>query len=626
MLLAVTAAAGGPLRVVSHSLPVVPTGQVGFTEMAPEQTGIQLPVPVKPLTSAEPVFVANAGLAAGDYDGDGRCDLFLCSLEGTSTLFRNLGGWKFTNVTAAAGLELEGRVIYGATFADVDGDGDLDLIIVSLTESNSLFLNDGRGNFIEVRDLPWQAQPRGGSITAVLADIEGDGDLDLYVTAYGQKRYQDEMDPALFEQMTREQIERVHAGRPPDPEFDRNFEVLRAKEGGRVDYRVEARGVPDAFYRNLGGGRFEAVMDDALPFQGGAKGPVAYPMQGWGLGATFRDLNGDGAPDLYVCNDFLSSDHFWVNDGHGNYRITGTLDLRHVSRFSMGIDCADLNRDGWPDFLVLDMRSRDHTRQIVRDGSKSTTLIVQGEIDNRPQYMQNALFVNRGDGSFSEIAQFAGLKATGWSWAPVFVDVDLDGYEDVVVTAGVERDFMDVDVGNQIRQMGPLTAEQRARAKLLHPPLPLANQVYRNRGNLTFEDVGARWGVTRSAVSGGAVTADFDNDGDLDVAINNSDRVPEIYRNNTDAPRVAVRLHGRAQNTQGIGARITLLNGAVPMQSAEVICGGIYASGGDPLRVFAGRRNPGGMQLEIRWRNGTVSRVVDVQSNYLYEITEPALH
>jgi len=191
------------------------------------------------------------------------------------------------------------------------------------------------------------------------------------------------------------------------------------------------------------------------------------------------------------------------------------------------------------------------------------------------------------------------------------------------VTTGMERDFMDVDVAARIRAMGRLNEEQLAKAQLLYPPLNTPNLAFRNRGNLTFEDMGAQWGFRRGAVSGGMALADFDNDGDLDLAINNLGTPPELYRNESSARRLAVRLRGRPPNTQAVGAHITVLHGAVPRQSTEVVCGGIYASGSDPLRVFACGSATDGMELRVRWRDGRVSLVRDARANHLYEIREP---
>jgi len=605
-----------------RQLSVPQTAKVGFTEMPSEVTGIGYPKARVPVTSRRPTFDSNPGVAAGDFDGDGLCDLFLPRRDGGSTLYRSTGNWRFVDATPGSGLRVEGRALYGAVFADVDGDHDLDLFVLSLTEASSLFLNDGKGRFTEGA-FPWHTQPGGGDLSAALADINGDGSLDLYVTRYRTKALRGAIDEDLFQAMLREQVRRLRSGQPAEPEFAEKFEILPVWDGREPNFYFEEKGVADTLYLNDGKGGFKPLPQGEGGFRDESGKVVPLPAD-WGLVGAFYDVNNDGAPDLYVCNDFISPDRFWINDGRGNFQAIGKLNVRHASRFSMGVGFADINRDGLVDYVTADMLSRDHVRRKIQNGDLHPPPTVWGRYDTRPQYMLTALYANRGDGTFAEIGQFAGIAATDWSWAPTFLDVDLDGYEDLIITTGIEHDTTDTDMGRRINNMGFLDDQQRIRVLEMFPRLSLSNLIFRNLGGFAFEDYSQRWGFGRTNISGGLALADLDNDGDLDLVISTINAPPEVYRNESVGGRVAVRLRGRGGNTQGVGAKLSLYGGAVPVQRQEVIAGGVYTSGSDPLRVFACGTNEAGMRLEVQWRNGTRTVVEAVRANQLYVIEEAA--
>ena len=358
------------------------------------------------------------------------------------------------------------------------------------------------------------------------------------------------------------------------------------------------------------------------------------------LTATFRDINGDGAPDLYVCNDYWTPDRLWLNDGHGHFRAAPRLALRHTSASSMGIDFADINRDGYLDFFVLDMLSRDHRLRRRQMLAQRPVMTPAGMIENRPQIMRNTLFLNRGDSTFAEIAEYAGVEASEWSWSPIFVDIDLDGYEDLLIVAGHEKDVQDLDADAQIKaraaflsadhERGPTTAGLHPRQDAQCPPLSAPGHAGRRRpqpGQPAFPGSDRPLGHRRSA----GCTMGWPWPTSTMTATwtwwsTTLTRAAGIYRNNTTAPRLAVRLKGLPPNTQGIGAKIKLLNGAVPMQSQEVISGGRYLSGSDPMLVFAAGKAQGGMTLEVTWRKGTKTVIEDVRPNRLYEIDETNHH
>jgi hypothetical protein len=313
----------------------------------------------------------------------------------------------------------------------------------------------------------------------------------------------------------------------------------------------------------------------------------------------------------------------WLNTGRGTFAALPLERMRHTSRSSMGLDFADINRDGRDDLFVLDMLAREHRKrmtQLVRDRPKASEA---EQSRSQPRYNRNMLFLGRADGSFAEVALMAGVAATGWSWCPMFLDVDLDGYEDLLVTTGFGLDVMDQDSHDAMRlDMRRMTYEQRKRARQMHPAWPTKSLAFRNRGDETFEPM-SRWGFHREGIANGAALGDLDNDGDLDVVVNNLNAVASLYRNESSAGRIGVRLKGLPPNTQGIGARIRLVGSSLT-QSQEMICGGRYLSGDQAMRVFAASPSAGEpLRLEVRWRSGR-STVTGVEANRIYELREPA--
>jgi hypothetical protein len=604
----------------SAELAVPQNGKTGFTLLPPESTGIfftnQLPAQ-RHLTNQ--ILLNGSGVAAGDIDGDGWCDVYLCGLDGRNRLYRNLGHWKFEDITETAGVACPNLAATGAALVDLDGDGDLDLVVNSFGGGTHVFFNDGKGHFTEARSFP-VLNPGKGGMSLALGDFDGDGYLDLYVANYRTSGLMD-MPNAQFSLRVvngRQVVERVN-GRPvTDPDLANRFSV---NARGNIDENGEA----DVLYRNERGTNFIPIAFTSGAFLDEDGRPLATPPYDWGLSVMFRDLNGDGLPDLYVCNDFDSVDRIWINQGRGHFQALPRLAMRKGSLFSMGVDFADINRDGFDDFVVLDMLSRDHRQRMNTVPDHKRPVPVIGEIDNRPQYSRNTLFLNRGDGTYAEIASLSGIEASGWSWCPVFLDVDLDGWEDLLITNGNERDSRNLDLTEQlkaIRTTNKLSNLEILQSRKLLPRLDTPKVAFRNRGDLSFEDVSRQWGFDTRGVAHGMALADLDNDGDLDVVVNNLNGPAGIYRNDTSAPRLAVRLKGQPPNTRGIGAKIKVFGGPVPVQSQEMICGGRYLSSDDPMRVFAAGALSNELRIEVTWRNGAQNVVAGARPNRIYEIDE----
>ena len=604
-----------PLR--SLPLPRPQGREAGFTRLELEQTGLRFTnqVSVK-LVARNRLIEDGSGVAVGDVDGDGLCDIYFSSLEGNNRLFRNLGDLRFEDITARAGVGCPGQASTGTALADVDGDGDLDLLVSGLGAGVRLFLNQGRGNFVEKTDAGMLRDS--GARSLALADIDGDGDLDLYVANYRRTTARDETG--------RVEITRRGSGFEVPVQLRERF-TAEATDGGSPV--VVELGEPDVLYRNLGGGRFEPVSWTGGDFRDENGLRLVQPPRDWGLSAMFRDLNGDGFPDLYVCNDFSSPDRVWLNNGKGQFQAAPSIALRKTSWASMAVDFADINRDGLDDIFVAEMLGVTRLRrQTQRDNIEANALPSlgwgwrPGEITNVTQVMRNTLFLNLGDGGYAEIAQYSGVQASDWTWGAAFLDVDLDGYEDLLIANGHARDHLNSDVQARLAPAGP-PQDAAAREALfgLIPTLAVPKRAFRNRGDLTFEDRSTAWGFDWIGISNGMALADLDNDGDLDVVLNNLNSGALIMRNDTTAPRIGIRLRGRPPNTAGIGAKIRVRGGPVP-QSQEVFSAGRYLSCDDSMRVFAGGHATG-LDVEVIWRSGSRTRFQKLQSGFIHEIAEP---
>lgn len=611
----------GPVRRTAMTVPPNPPG---FRLVAPAMTGLFFTNWLsmdRYLTNQ--ILLNGSGVAAGDVDGDGWCDLYFCGLDRSNALFRNLSGWKFHDTTREAGVGMDGTDSTGAAFADVDGDGDLDLLVNTVSSGTVLFLNDGRGHF---RESGQRLNPGLSGTSLALADAEGDGDLDLYIANYRSVTIRDQPNTRFSLRTIDGQPQVVSVdGRPvSDPDLADRFVFHVSGQDGRGRFAYEENGEPDVFLRNDGAGRFVPVAPADSMFLDEEGKPLAKAPLDWGLSVMFRDLNRDGAPDLYVCNDFKSPDRIWMNDGRGRFRALSPLALRQTCLSSMGMDVADLNRDGFDDLFVVDMLSRDHVFRMSQRIDIKPEALPLGAIENRPQYPRNMLYLGRGDGTWAECAQLSGLEASEWSWTPVFLDVDLDGYEDLLISNGFERDGMNADVLRQIearKKEKTLSSLEQLQLRKLFPRLDTGNLAFRNLGDLKFQDVSVQWGFDLRGISHGMCLADLDNDGDLDVAINNLNAAASLYRNEAGGPRVAVRLKGLAPNTRGIGARIKVTGGPVS-QTQEMICGGRYLSSDEAIRVFAAGALTNQLTIEVVWRSGKRSLVADVRANYIYEIDE----
>jgi enediyne biosynthesis protein E4 len=585
----------------------VPTeGKAGFTLIDSKKSGVQF---TNILTEARRMTNANlmngSGVALGDIDGDGLCDIYFCSLAGSNVLYKNLGNWTFRNVTADASAACPGQTSTGAVFADLDGDGDLDLLVTSMGGPNACLINDGKGHFSN-RTAEAGLISQWGSSSMALADIDGNGTLDLYVCNYGAT--------SILRNGGTMSVGKNAKGEPVV--LGRNSKRMKIIDG--VLYEL---GEPDILYLNDGKAHFKPVRwADTFSDEQGA--PMAETPWDQSLSVMFRDLNEDGFLDIYVCSDAAMLDRIWLNNGRGKFRAAPFSAIRKTSYFTMGVDVADVDRDGHDDVFMVDMLSRSHQKRLTQMSQMHSQPNVLNDIAVRFQVRRNVLLCGDGKGSFSEIGNYSGLAASDWTWSCIFLDVDLDGWEDVLVTNGFEHDVDDADAKAEIARMGILPLGPMRRTLLKYPRLLTSNYAFHNERDRTFKEVGAEWGFNSKSIGNGMALADLDNDGDLDAVVNCMNDEALLYRNDSTVPRLAVRLKGVGGNTEGIGARITVEGGPVK-QSQVMISGGRYVSSDEAVRVFAAGAARS-LTVQVDWPGGARSQITNISPNSRCEIVEPA--
>jgi len=506
--------------------PAAPTPAPLFERLAPEVTGVrfanELPDTAEFNILNYLYFYNGGGVAAGDVDNDGRPDLYFSSNLGPNRLYLNRGNYRFEDATERAGVAGPGGWKTGVTMADVNGDGWLDIYLsgvryLTMQGHNVLYVNDGDGTFTD-RTREYGLDFAGYSTQAAFFDYDGDGDLDMYLLNHSTH--------------TERAVGRPRRGEPHPTAGDR----LYRNDGGRF---VDATGRA-------------GIHDD---------------VDGYGLGVVASDFNADGCPDLYVANDFQGDDRLYWNGCDGTFHEGIARSMGHTSRFSMGVDAADFNDDGRPDLFVADMLPEREEILKSSASSESWNLFnLRLRAGYHPQYARNTLQLNRGGGRFSDVGFLAGVHATDWSWAPLFADLDNDGRKDLFVTSGIRRRPNDLDyinyVGNEAVQATLTDTITTANLALLGrmPQVPVPNHAFRNDGGLRFTDVADGWGLGQPGFSNGAVYVDLNNSGALDLVVNNVDAPAAIYRNRSRELNrnayLTVVLRGAGKNTAGVGAKV----------------------------------------------------------------------
>src|SRR6056297_621628 len=593
-------------------LPDAASDEVGFSLLPSSQTGIEFNNFLsEELMDDNRILMNGSGVAAGDIDGDGLVDLYFAKIDGPNNLYKNLGGFRFEDITEQAGVAHEGRYSTGVVFSDVNGNGHLDLLISSMTSLNALYINDGTGSFT----LQEESGPkeRKGSMTMALSDVNNDGYPDLYMVNYREMNVIDRFDPQeLVWENTVENGELI-------PPYDDYFTIIDWGEGFRPERHEIGRA--DELFINNGDGTFTEVEDYESVFRDQNGNPMGLHPD-WGLSAKFHDINNDGLHDLYVNNDFWTPDRVWMNQGDGTFRAIDSLAIRNTSYYSMTVDFSDITRNGFSDIFTVEMLNDRHSDRLRKRLPTEPIPLLPGDYTHRPRYNKNSLFYNRGDHTFAEISYYSGLEASEWSWTTRFLDIDLDGYEDLLINNGFAYDFQDMDSQQQLFDKLVETGGAERGYIEDFTPLRQQNRIYRNNGDLTFSETSSDWGFTEQDISLGMAVADLNGDGTQDVVISRMNDEPSVYKNQISGDRIAVRLVGEDPNTQAIGAKLEFMGGPVDHQTKQIFSGGDYLSGSDPLMVFAASSGIKTRSLSITWPDGSKSTIDSLQANRIYEIDQ----
>ena len=532
-------------------------------------------------------YYNGGGVALGDLTGDGLPEIVLTSNQGGTRVYLNEGKFRFRDVTAEAGLHSKGWTT-GVTLADVNGDGLLDIYVCHAgldpkLRANELYINQGLDahgvpTFVE-QAAAYGVADTGYSTQAVFFDYDRDGDLDLFV---------------------------INNSPRPVAGFDlKNTRTVRDPLGG------------DRLYRN-DGGHFVDVS---------AAAGIYGSEIGLGLGVGVSDLNRDGWPDIYVANDFFERDYLYINRGDGTFAERLEQEMPYISLSSMGLDIADVNNDGWPDIYVADMLPDDE-RRLKTTTSFENWHRLQDEVTNgfHYQFTRNMLHLNHGDGTFSDIGQMAGVARTDWSWSPLIADLDLDGYKDIYVTNGLAKDVTSQEYIAFLRSRETMVQATRgARVDFQRlvdamSSTKLPNYAFRNRGDSTFANASASWGLDTPSFSSGAAYGDLDGDGAVDLVVNNVNQEAFVYRNNartlTPNHYLQVGLEGAGANRFAIGAKVTLWSGTQQFFQELEPTRGFQSSVDYTLTFGVGLRDTLD-SVKVEWpdREGRVSLLTRVAAN-----------
>jgi enediyne biosynthesis protein E4 len=563
-----------------------------FTLLPLDSTGIDFTNTIVEDENVNPLQYENSynggGVAIGDLNNDGLEDVFFTSNRNGNRLYLNQGSFKFQDVTLKAGVAGRGSWNTGVTMADINGDGLLDMYVCHSgnlrgpQRQNELFINNGPDkNGIPV--FSEQAYVFGLADSAfsnhsAFFDLDVDGDLDMILLNHS---------PVRFNNLDKTGIQ-----------------YLINKTDSLTGLKL---------YRNDNG------FFNEITTQSG----IRNSRLNFNLGVSVADINNDGLPDIYVSNDYFAPDYLYINNGNGSFKDEINDRLSATSQFSMGMDIADINNDGWPDIYTLDMLPEDNRRQKLLFSSDNFELFnMNVEAGFHKQYMRNMLHMNNGNGSFSEIGQLAKVSNTDWSWAALLADLDNDGWKDLFVSNGYLRDYTNMDflkfMGEFLRDnQGQIQKSNLIELVKKMPASDVRNYGFRNNGNLTFADKSAEWGLDAVSNSNGAAYADLDNDGDLDLVINNINSAAFVYKNNSDknlgSGFLRIKLVGEGKNRFGVGAKVQLFIKGEQQVQQQLMSRG-FQSSVSPILVFGTGNATKIDSMIVTWPRGTQQVITEIST------------
>lgn len=558
----------------------------------PQQTGIRFQnniVDTAGFNILDYLYYYNGGgVAIGDVNNDGWADVYFSSNQGSNKLYLNKGNWQFEDITEKAGVSGAGNWKTGVTMADVNGDGWLDIYLSevgnykSLKGRNELFINKGDGTFSE-KAAEYGLDITGFNTQAVFFDYDRDGDLDVFIVNHSVHSTETYGDSSLRSRTN-------------------PFSGDRLFRNDRVNGKI--------FFTDVtaGSGIYNSVI-------------------GYGLNAMAADLDQDGWTDLYVSNDFHENDYYYHNNGNGTFTEINRQAFGHESRFSMGSDIADINNDGWPDIMTLDMLPSSEALLKTAMGDDPPDIYqFKHDLGYHHQFSRNCLQLNTGRGKkFTDIALYAGVAATDWSWSPLLADFDNDGIKDLFISNGIVRRPNDLDFlkfNSRTADMEPGRAAD-VRAILRMPEGKVSNVIYKGTDSLRFLDNTLQWGLDQVSLSNGAATADLDNDGDLDLVVNNINQPAFVYQNQSSKRNnnhwLEIKLEGDSNNRSGIGAKVWLLYRDQRQLLLNTGTKGFQSSSLHYLHAGLGADSVVS-RVVVQWPDGSSQEVSPVRSNQLLTI------
>ena len=533
-------------------------------------------------------YYNGGGVGIGDINNDGLADVFFTANMGSNKLYLNKGDWQFDDISVNAGIEDKEQWSTGVVMVDINADGWLDIYVCNAGYMNGvppeskLYINNHDLTFTEEAEKYGLTNKGGYTTHAAFFDYDIDGDLDVFIIN--------------------------NSFIPVNTLNYANKRNLRAEDWPVADF---LKGGGDHLLRN-DNGKFTDVSKEA---------GIYGSLISFGLGVTVADVNGDHYPDVYVSNDFFERDYLYINQQNGTFKDEIENYLQHTSLASMGADMADINNDGYPDILVTDMLPDDDYR-LKTTSSFDNIDVYRLKVNSGfyHQYMQNTLQLNNGNGKFMDIAHYSGVAASDWSWGGLMFDADNDGLTDIYISNGIYNDVTDQDFmeffANDVIQHMVMTGEKATIDSVLQkmPSKPVLNKAFRNTGNLKFTDAGNDWGFTTPSFSNGAAYGDLDNDGDLDLIINNVNQPAFIYRNTSreqtgDAVDhfIGFQLKGDEQNTYAIGSHVKIFSGDEILSRDQMPSRGFQSS--VDYKILVGLGNKKVDSVHIIWPDLSISRV-----------------
>jgi hypothetical protein len=571
-----------------------------FTSLSPDSTHIDFNNPLTEGLNTNVLlyeyFYNGGGVAVGDLNNDGLQDIYFSSNLGDNKLYLNQSGMQFQDITVASNVQSRpGPWKTGVTIADVNGDGKEDIYVCysgkmpSFKRANQLFINQGNDkagipNFLE-QATEFGIADTGYATQSFFFDFDRDGDLDMFLMNHNPTNL-----PLLDEASTLALLAKR--------EFNTGVKLFRNDNNHFVDITSNS-----------------GLSSSALSY---------------GLGAGIADINLDGWPDIYVSNDYGVPDYLYINNKKGGFTDQLNASLGHISLFSMGNSVADINNDALPDIFTLDMLPEDNLRQkllFAPDNYEKFDLGLRRGFHH--QYMRNMLQLNNGDGTFSEIGQLSGISNTDWSWSPLFADLDNDGWKDLYVSNGYLRDFTNMDFLKYkydfIQKKGRLQREEVLDIIKKMSSSNVVNYTFQNNQDLTFKNVGKKWGLTTPSSSNGAAYVDLDNDGDLDLVVNNINQPAFIYRNNAEKENqnhfLQIKLAGAKKNTDGYGAMVTIYQKNNKQYLEQMPARG-FQSTVSPILHFGLGKETIIDSLRIVWLGGKEQMLTNIKSDQLLTLKE----